>query len=333
MFAQLTPLYIKTRPYKALTRTVSYAFFEGRPLFTKGRWINPLVFFHLGIEKKLPIPKKVEQPVFIVGMGRSGTTVLGTVMSMHKDIGFLNEPRALWHSICPMEDVNGHFGAGPACYRMDESHVTDVMKIQAHRLFGAYLAMVFSNRLAVKHPTSIFRVPFIKAIFPDARFIFIARSGWGTCRSVVEWCQAFGRTGHHLIYDWWGINRRKWHLMLEQLVPGDDVLSGIGDRLASIDNVRDMAAVEWVLTMREGLRQKARYPDDIHLIRYEELMANPGKTLLNAGRFCNLPQDEVFLSFATRLLKPGAPPRPFAMNGLVQQAFFRTMSELGYQTP
>ena len=43
MIAQINPNYIKTRPMKALTRLMSYALFEGRPVTTKGRWINPLV--------------------------------------------------------------------------------------------------------------------------------------------------------------------------------------------------------------------------------------------------------------------------------------------------
>ncbi len=101
MPAQLDSLYIRTRPTKAVSRLISYALFEGRPLTTRGRWINPLVFALSGTLKTLPQIKKVKKPIFIIGMGRSGTTILGVVMSMHRDVGFLNEPKALWHSIYP----------------------------------------------------------------------------------------------------------------------------------------------------------------------------------------------------------------------------------------
>jgi len=99
MLAQIDKEYISMRPWKLFSRLVSYALFEGRPLTTRGRWINPLIFSLFKIEKKLPQIKKVERPIFILGTGRSGTTVLGIVFSMHNQVGFLNEPKALWHEI------------------------------------------------------------------------------------------------------------------------------------------------------------------------------------------------------------------------------------------
>ena len=118
MIAQLTPLYIKTRPAKLFSRLVSYALFEGRPLTTKGRWINPLVFSLLAMEKKLPQMRKVVKPIFIIGSGRSGSTILGTLLSMHRDIGFLNEPKAIWHTLYPYEDVIGNYTGMKASYRL-----------------------------------------------------------------------------------------------------------------------------------------------------------------------------------------------------------------------
>ena len=88
MIAQINPLYIKTRPTKVLTRLISYAFFEGRPVTTKGRWINPLVFSILK-EKRSPQTivntNPLKKPIFILGTGRSGTTILGIVLSMHRE--------------------------------------------------------------------------------------------------------------------------------------------------------------------------------------------------------------------------------------------------------
>ncbi|CAK0810135.1 unnamed protein product, partial [Prorocentrum cordatum] len=42
---------------------------------------------------------------YIVGCGRSGTTVFGDVLSAHEDIVFLNEPRRLWVPAVPALDV------------------------------------------------------------------------------------------------------------------------------------------------------------------------------------------------------------------------------------
>ena len=53
---------------------------------------------------RLPVPG-ISRPTFIVGCGRSGTTVLGTALSKHKDVTFLNEPRHLWFCAYPETDV------------------------------------------------------------------------------------------------------------------------------------------------------------------------------------------------------------------------------------
>src|SRR6185436_2775660 len=120
MIAQLNKEYIKTRPTKLFSRIVSYLFFEGRPLTTKGSWINPFLFFGYRIISFLPQIKKVESPIFIIGTGRSGSTLLGMLLSMHKRIGFLNEPKALWHFAYNKEDVIGSYSTDGANYKLDE---------------------------------------------------------------------------------------------------------------------------------------------------------------------------------------------------------------------
>src|SRR5947209_17022299 len=98
---------------------------EGRSLTTHGRWINPLVFAHLTFEKHLPQLKEVEKPIFIVGMGRTGTTILGLLLSIHRDVGFLNEPKALWHVAYPYEDVNGNFSRAASKFHLAAEDATE----------------------------------------------------------------------------------------------------------------------------------------------------------------------------------------------------------------
>ena len=118
MLAQLDWAYIRARPGKAVSRLLGYAFFEGRPYTARGRWINPLVRLHLRLLGWLPCLKAVKQPVFIVGMGRSGSTILGRLLSLHPEVGFLNEPKMIWHRLLPEGDVVGNYSSGPATYRI-----------------------------------------------------------------------------------------------------------------------------------------------------------------------------------------------------------------------
>ncbi|MGB5712996.1 MAG: sulfotransferase, partial [Waterburya sp.] len=302
MVAQLDNLYIKTRPTKALSRLIGYALFEGRPLTTKGQWINPLIFKFLAIAQSFPQLKKVEKPIFVIGTGRSGTTILGVVLSIHGQVGFLNEPKALWHTIYPEEDLIGSYSQGKARYRLGAEDVTDSVRDTAHRLFGAYLSAVASSRLVDKYPELIFRVPFVRQIFPDAKFIFLVRNGWDTCQSIDGWSKRLGTNVKDDTHDWWGLNNRKWHLLVEQIAAKNLALQNTIETIRGYSNHTEMATVEWILTMQEGLKLVEQFPESVYLLKYEELIAQPKNSLEQLLDFCELPQDAKMFDYASQTL-------------------------------
>jgi len=326
----MNSLYIKTRPTKVFNRLISYALFEGRPLTTRGRWINPLVFTLFSIEKRLPQLKKVEKPIFILGTGRSGTTILGIVLSMHKDVAFLNEPKALWHAVYPYEDVIGNYTREKAFYRLDEKHVDENVKKYANRLYGFYLISTLSKRVVDKYPEMIFRVPFLKEIFPDAKFLFLIRNGWDTCKSIDTWSKRLGKEEQGEIHDWWGANDRKWNLLVEQIVSKDEDLKQFIDEIKDFKNHTDRAAVEWIVTMKEGLKVLEKYPQNTMLVKYEELVSNSEKVLNNILEFTELDKDETFINYGKNILKPAPPKEPYTINEKILPIFEKTMKQLGY---
>ncbi len=331
MIAQLNPLYIKTRPAKALTRLMSYVLFEGRPVTTKGRWINPLVFSLLkGVIASRARFKPVEKPIFILGTGRSGTTILGIVLSMHRQVGYLNEPKAMWHLIHPHEDVIGNYSQAFARYRLTAEDATDEMCQRAHRLFGAYLASTFSQRLVDKYPELIFRIDFVRALFPDARFIFLVRNGWDTCHSIATWSKRLGVRVNGEHHDWWGVNDRKWKLLVEQLVVGNVDFNNIGEDIRKTGRHLDRAMVEWIVTMRQGLHLMRTSHDCVHLVRFEELTSQPDKTFSRLCAFCQLPEERQFLDYARETLRPVPARQPFDIHPKLAPIFYDTMVQLGY---
>jgi hypothetical protein len=330
MVAQIDASYIKTRPTKLASRLISYALFEGRPVTTRGQWINPLVLGHFAVEKRLPQMKRVENPLFILGTGRSGTTILGIVLSMHRDVGFLNEPKALWHAIYPHEDVIGSYSRDKARYRLDESDADQEVKRNAHRLFGAYLTTVLSSRLVDKYPELLFRIPFVREIFPDARFIFLVRNGWDTCSSIDKWSARCGEQENGEVHDWWGVDQRKWNIMLEELIEPDPYFSGLKTVIHTLEKHTDMAALEWIVTMREGLQRLQDNPDCIHMVRYEELADSPREILSGIASFAGLAEDETFLRYGESTLAPAPPHADFEMHPALRPLFEATMRALGY---
>lgn len=330
MIAQLDRAYALARPAKVAQRLLSYALFEGRPATTRGRWINPAVFAHFAVAKRLPQLKRVRKPVFILGTGRSGTTALGRVLSIHRDVGFLNEPKALWHSVFAGEDVIGNYTRGPARYRLDAGDATVQVRRAAHRLFGAYLACVSARRVVDKYPELVFRVPFVIAIFPDAKFILLVRNGWDTCSSIESWSGAHAAVAGGGAADWWGVDRRKWGLLQSELLAGDPEFDSIRALAGGLRRQRDMAAVEWIVTMREGLERLSEARGSMLLVRYEELVRRPREELGRIGEFAELASDGRFLEYGERALHPTASRGEFDLDPGLRPMFMRTMRALGY---
>ncbi len=331
MIAELDSLYVKTRPGKALVRLVSHLFFQGRFLTTKHRWLNPFLLAEIKLISKLPRSRPVVKPIYIIGMGRSGSTILGKVLSMHRDVGFLNEPRVIWYAIDPRDDVNGHFYRGPAQYRFTPDDVTPERKVAIHRIYGFYQAITGSARIVDKTPEAIYRVSQVLEYFPEARFLFLVRNGRDSVYSTAAWSKREGRQVNGVVEDWWGADRRKWKIMVDELVAANPDLSPHKEEVAAFTRHEDMAAVEWTLSIREGLRLLKRLPESVHLVRYEHLTEKPAETLKALLDFCGLPEDKVFLDYAQKTLVTGRTHETkIELSQTIEPFFLETMSELGY---
>lgn len=308
MIAQIDKTYFFQRPWKLWPRLVAYALFEGRPLTTKGQFINPILRVLHRFLSFLPKLKRVQTPVFIIGTGRSGTTVLGKVLSMHRDVGFLNEPKLIWSQICADEDLIGSYSRSAPRVRLSAEDATPKKSGIMRAVAGAFLALSGASRMVDKYPELIFRTPFVMAIYPDAKFIFMSRSGWDTAASIEAWSARLGKTRHGEVHDWWGANDRKWLAIAEELVPEHDDLAPYANEIRRISEHRLRAAIEWVLCMREGFALQSQFPPEKFLhVSYESLCADPGQEINRIAQFAGLCDDPVLASYACKVLSPNEP--------------------------
>jgi hypothetical protein len=300
MVAQLDRTFLRVAPGRAASRLVGYSLFEGRPATTRGRWWNPVVFGNLRLAAR-GAREHVDRPVFIVGMGRSGTTLLGRILAAHPSVGFLNEPKALWHVIRADEDIIGSYGTQRSgrlylCADDADEHV----RRRGHALFAWYLRASRSTRLVDKYPELVFRHSFVRAIFPDARFIVAVRSPWATLKSVVGWSESYSVGGA----DWWGVRDQKWDALWRQ-----GVLERAGNcDLAALDlgneaSHHTRAAVEWVIAMREAISLASLDPR-ARIVRYEDLIRSPREAVRETLRFCELPASSRTESYASTIVSP-----------------------------
>ena len=234
LVAQVDNAYIRSRPSRLWPRLLGYLLFEGRPLTTRGRWFNPVVFGFAQLLRVLPPLRRVEAPIFILGTGRSGTTILGIVLSMYRAVGFLNEPKAIWAGLHPGEDLIGSYNRNAADYRLGTKDASPGIVRGAHRVFGGYLKLSGTRRIVNKYPEMIFRTDFLRTIFPDARFLFLSCVGVATCGSIRHRSERLGKKVKGEIHDWWGLDDRKWRLLIDQIVPDHPDLSSYVDEMARL---------------------------------------------------------------------------------------------------
>ena len=330
MVAQVDKSYFMANPRKTLQRFLSYALFEGRPLTTSGSWINSFIFSHFAMEKRFPQLKRVEKPIFIIGAGRSGTTLLGIILSMHKDVGFLNEPKALWHTVHPYEDIIGSYSKIEGNFRLSREDATPEVIKTANKLFGAYLRIVSAQRIVDKYPELVFRVPFVHTIFQDSKFIFLTRNGYDTAASIQRWSERKQTIKNGNIYDWWGKNGRKWNLLVEQIVINDPDLGSMVELFREMTDHLVRGMTEWIVTMREGLKIIQQFPNDIFMLRYEDLTSDPDAMLEKVLCFCELPEDKIFTRFALSKIKSHRVYKRVRVPDILQPAFNHIMAELEY---
>ena len=134
----------------------------------------------------------IGQPIIILGCPRSGTLLVARLLGQCDDHFLITEHKD--KSVCP-EDCsslsdneiwwrNCTFEAWDQenCRPLIETPVFDQVAVEA--MAGIYRGMAQGRRLVIKNPQHVTRVPFLKAMFPNALFVFCVRHPWHTIQSM-----------------------------------------------------------------------------------------------------------------------------------------------------
>ncbi len=131
--------------------------------------------------------RKGVRPIFIVGMIRSGTTLLDQFLGSHPDISSIGE--------CPFWGAE----ADPVHVSLKKAPLTQE---QIDRLADGYLASIAWTkhlpRFTDKMPLNYRHIGLIRAVFPEAKFVHIRRDPFDTCLSVYT---TFFAGGPSFAYD------------------------------------------------------------------------------------------------------------------------------------
>ncbi len=141
-------------------------------------------------------PETSNKPIFIVGMPRSGTTLVEKIIASHSDVygaGELDYIFALGTRLFLKESL--HYQFGPL----------DTYPKQAYELFGkTYLEKIGlldqqCSRLTDKMPFNMMMIGLIKIALPNAKIIHCVRDARDTCLSLYK--QNFTTGNYRFAYD------------------------------------------------------------------------------------------------------------------------------------
>lgn len=154
--------------------------------------VNPASHQEHGHVQPIHVP-----PIFVVGIWRSGTTLLYSLLNAHPDIRLFYESDlpVLWPMFrLPWErkswvDKWEYWNAGVSRHDLDPSRLNSSVAslAEAFELAGReYAAQQGKKRWGCKSPSYYDRMDYLAREFPDAKFVVIWRDPEEICRSIIK---------------------------------------------------------------------------------------------------------------------------------------------------
>lgn len=256
-------------------------------------------------------------PAFIIGCGRSGTTVLGQGIGLHSKVFYLNEPYHLWNAVTPVTDAGHLFGHPEARLFMDRSHVSEEVRVRFERLILHPKGKSAGALVVEKTPHNTMRLGFLEALAPGARYVHIVRDGVDVCRSIalIASVEGYRIAGMPNLNPWWGNGYSKWHYLARDGAAAGHYL----DEVSGLTTEEARAAYEWLVSLGEVDRWRDRLGDRLLEFTYDHLTTSSRQTLQSLGDFLGVGAPQGWIDAAITLLdrprrNPGPPiPLPGAM--------------------
>jgi len=244
------------------------------------------------------------KPIFIIGCPRSGTTIIGKFFQNNSKVLYFNEIN-IWekNSLIANQSINRkliiklwkntrkiipatmfvrkvqwyvthllracHIMGEEKNHRLTENDLTEEMITQVKYILKRDLSP--EKTLVIKNVNDSLRIPFIKKLFPHARFIHIIRDGRDVACSLVKGNE--GKVWMHTKPSGWKDMQKK--------TKGSERGAWIWNEI--INTIRDDS--------------KKIPSNNFYEIRYEDFVTNPGKTMRSLfsdlGLLFEKPQEEL----------------------------------------
>ena len=235
-------------------------------------------------------PPRLVQPLIIVSAPRAGSTLLFETLAHFPALWTIGEES---HEI-----IEGIPALHPAAHdyasnRLTAADATPAVTALLHDRFARQLQdrqgrqlidlptdqQPAQVRLLEKTPKNALRVPFLRTLFPDTRFLFLYRDPAENISSILEGWQAQRFIAYRSLPGW---PPGAWSFLL----------TPDWERLWERPLV-EIAAHQWRVANETILADLDALPRDVwHMVRYTDLVTAPKQTLHQIAAFANLHWDD-----------------------------------------
>jgi len=245
--------------------------------------------------------QEILKPIFIIGSGRSGTTITFRTLAKHKELGYFSNydvlfPRLFKYGILPFLEKNNSVKEligkiKPIVPAQETIGIMNYCKIRKKKIplsprdvnlsesecFKKMIVTCLSynkvNRYIGKNTLDGMRIRFLNKIFPDSVFIHVLRDGRANVNSYLN------VPFFHKIGFWWWDNKT----LKDWVAEGRDII--------------ELAVLHWKNNVTEIIKQSRCLSEDRYFeIKYEELTTNPKIYFKELIDFCDLKWDNHFKS-------------------------------------
>ena len=217
-------------------------------------------------------------PLFIIGVPRSGTTLLRIMLDSHPNLavgpecpwtassyGNITSFKDLYHSL--VEDKRGPVGNFSG---LSEEDIASILGEAFAKILNSYAQAKGKKRWLEKTPDHITEVPFLVKLFPNSKYIHIVRDG----RDVA--CSSYKEK------ETWGKNLN------------------LSNSRGKIINTRLNALKRWCLWIKQFEKWQQEYELNVCQIRYEDLVKEPRMVLEKVLSFIDEPWSDDVLSYGKK---------------------------------
>lgn len=245
-------------------------------------------------------PPRLVQPLIIVSAPRAGSTLLFETLAHFPDLWTIGEES---HEIIEGIPALHPAAHGYASNRLTAADVTPQIITSLHDRFARQLQdhqghqlidlptdqQPAQVRLLEKTPKNALRIPFLRALFPDARFLFLYRDPAENIGSILEGWQNPRFIAYRSLPGW---PQGAWRFLL---TPGWETLR---ER-----PLVEIAAHQWQVANETILADLATLPREAwRLVCYTDLVADPKQTLDQIAAFAELHWDEAIEQVVSQAL-------------------------------